>query len=238
MDVEFVQKVLDYWQRQREDRERKCQDEQEFQAAYAARMQAQYGIEITQRGRKAEAQRGKLVQVSPLHPCTPAPMPSSSLSTPPKHEDGSNNRLGMDIEAELSDSWWERVKYYARLAIERVECGVDAVKELLSTLTIDERCGVMLEFEDASPPPPLHLLFPWTKEILYLLKLLIFLMDGRVVYSISHKRRSFFVPILPLILVSSSRLLLIRILQNLSLSFSKKSDLYLKGKALLEGLRQ
>ncbi|QLE39678.1 hypothetical protein FD723_03705 [Nostoc sp. C052] len=25
----------------------------------------------------------------------------------------------MDTEAELSDSWWERVKYYARLAIER-----------------------------------------------------------------------------------------------------------------------
>ncbi|MBD2248297.1 hypothetical protein H6G96_37675 [Nostoc sp. FACHB-892] len=25
------------------------------------------------------------------------------------------------------------------------------IKELLSTLTSDERCGVMLEFEDASP---------------------------------------------------------------------------------------
>ncbi|MCC5662103.1 hypothetical protein LC608_35390 [Nostoc sp. XA010] len=25
------------------------------------------------------------------------------------------------------------------------------IKELLSTLTINERCGVMLEFEDASP---------------------------------------------------------------------------------------
>jgi hypothetical protein len=54
----------------------------------------------------------------------------------------------MDTDAELSDSWWERVKYYARLAIERVEYGVESVKELLSTLTIDERCGVMLEFED------------------------------------------------------------------------------------------
>ncbi|MBD2249650.1 hypothetical protein H6G26_41505 [Nostoc sp. FACHB-888] len=57
----------------------------------------------------------------------------------------------MDTDPELSDSWWERVKYYAQLAIERVELGVDAVKELLSTLTSDERCGVMLEFEDASP---------------------------------------------------------------------------------------
>ncbi|WP_390625530.1 MULTISPECIES: hypothetical protein [Nostoc] len=36
-------------------------------------------------------------------------------------------------------------------AIERVEDGVDAVKELLSTLTIDECCGVMLEFEDLDP---------------------------------------------------------------------------------------
>ncbi|MBN3946378.1 MAG: hypothetical protein HWQ38_07755 [Nostoc sp. NMS7] len=57
----------------------------------------------------------------------------------------------MDTDAELSDSWWERVKYYARLVIEGVEYGVDAVKELLSTLTIDERCGVILEFEDAYP---------------------------------------------------------------------------------------
>ncbi|MCC5655278.1 hypothetical protein LC609_37190 [Nostoc sp. XA013] len=35
--------------------------------------------------------------------------------------------------------------------MERVEYGVDAVKELLSTLTSDERCALMLEFEDASP---------------------------------------------------------------------------------------
>ncbi|MBW4458126.1 MAG: hypothetical protein KME55_39020 [Nostoc indistinguendum CM1-VF10] len=57
----------------------------------------------------------------------------------------------MDTEAELSDSWWERVKYYAHLAIERVEHGIDTVKELLSTLTIDERWGVILKFEDIEP---------------------------------------------------------------------------------------
>ncbi|MEH2233876.1 MAG: hypothetical protein V7K71_30305 [Nostoc sp.] len=57
----------------------------------------------------------------------------------------------MDTDAELSNSWWNKVKYYARLAIERVEDGVDKVKELLSTLTSDERYGVMLEFEDACP---------------------------------------------------------------------------------------
>ncbi|MBE8990424.1 hypothetical protein IQ275_25285 [Nostoc sp. LEGE 12450] len=57
----------------------------------------------------------------------------------------------MDTDPELSDYWWEWVKYYARLAIERVEYGVESVKELLSVLTSDERCGVMLEFEDLDP---------------------------------------------------------------------------------------
>jgi hypothetical protein len=57
----------------------------------------------------------------------------------------------MDTEAELSDSWWERVKYYAQLAIERFESGVESVKELLTTLTSDERCGVMLKFDDIDP---------------------------------------------------------------------------------------
>ncbi|NEU84672.1 bifunctional DNA primase/helicase, partial [Nostoc sp. UIC10630] len=109
-DVEFAQKVLEYRQRQREERERKRQESLERDAAYAARIQAQYGI--------------------------------NPPSTPPINEDGDNNRGGMDTDEELSDSWWERVKYYARLAIERLEDGVDAVKELLSTLTSDERCGV------------------------------------------------------------------------------------------------
>ncbi|MEH2430807.1 MAG: hypothetical protein V7K26_25545 [Nostoc sp.] len=142
LDVEFIQKVLDYRLHQREDRESKRHQEQELQAAYAARMQSQYGVE----------QRGNdLYKNSPLHLCSPAPMPSSWPSTPPLNEDGSNNWEGMDTEPELSDSWWERVKYYARLAIERVEDGVDKVKELLSTLTSDERWGVMLEFEDIEP---------------------------------------------------------------------------------------
>ncbi|WP_341530164.1 hypothetical protein WKK05_13220 [Nostoc sp. UHCC 0302] len=44
-----------------------------------------------------------------------------------------------------------RIGYYARLAIARVEHGIDSVKELLSTLTSDQRWGVMLEFEEVSP---------------------------------------------------------------------------------------
>ena len=86
-------------------------------------------------------------------PCSllPAPLPDFSPSTPPKYEDGSNNGRGMDADETLSDSWWERVKYYAKLAIERFEFGVDVVKELLSTLTSDQRWGVMLEFDKVSP---------------------------------------------------------------------------------------
>ncbi len=52
--------------------------------------------------------------------------------------------------------------------MKRVEYGVDAVKELLSTLTSDERCGVMLEFEDASPDKFAQLVTDapnWTKWI-------------------------------------------------------------------------
>ncbi|WP_277883982.1 hypothetical protein [Nostoc sp. FACHB-888] len=41
----------------------------------------------------------------------------------------------MDTDAEPSNSWWEQVKYYAQLAIECVEDGVNTIKELLSTLT-------------------------------------------------------------------------------------------------------
>lgn len=115
-NVEFAQQVLEYRQRQREEKERKRQESLERDAAYAAIMQAQYGI--------------------------------NPPSTPPINEDGSNNRGGMDTDSEASDSWWERVKYYAQLAIKRFEYGVESVKELLSTLTIDERWGVIFKFED------------------------------------------------------------------------------------------
>ncbi|WP_199349960.1 hypothetical protein [Nostoc flagelliforme] len=54
----------------------------------------------------------------------------------PINEDRSNNWGGLDTDPELSDSWWERVKYYARLAVDRVEDGVDADQRLLSTLRV------------------------------------------------------------------------------------------------------
>ncbi|WZF19896.1 hypothetical protein WKK05_11410 [Nostoc sp. UHCC 0302] len=84
--VAFVQQVLEYRQQQREQRESKRQEEQERHAAYAAMMQAQYGIEIDR--------------------------PSSNLpSTPPTNKDGSNNWGGMDGQQNLSNPWWNRVKY-------------------------------------------------------------------------------------------------------------------------------
>ncbi|MBD2459076.1 hypothetical protein H6G80_34130 [Nostoc sp. FACHB-87] len=48
-------------------------------------------------------------------------------------------------------SWWQQVKSYVAGLRERVESGVDAVKEFLSTLTLDERWGVMVAFEEAQP---------------------------------------------------------------------------------------
>jgi len=74
----------------------------------------------------------------------------NSPSTPPANVSEDHNWRGMDADETLSDSWWERVKYYSQLAIERFEFGVDAVKELLSTLTSDQRWGVMLEFGEVS----------------------------------------------------------------------------------------
>ncbi|MBD2254874.1 hypothetical protein [Nostoc parmelioides] len=44
-DVAFAQRVLEYRQRQRDDREKRRQKEREVQAAYEARMQAMYGID-------------------------------------------------------------------------------------------------------------------------------------------------------------------------------------------------
>ncbi|MBD2452331.1 DUF3854 domain-containing protein [Nostoc sp. FACHB-152] len=50
-----------------------------------------------------------------------------------------------------TDSWWQQVKSYAAGFMEQVESGVEAVKEFLSTLTSDERWGVMLAFEEVQP---------------------------------------------------------------------------------------
>ncbi|NDJ25711.1 hypothetical protein GS682_29795 [Nostoc sp. B(2019)] len=45
----------------------------------------------------------------------------------------------MDTDEQLSNTWWQRVKYYAQLVAQRVECGMEMVQVILSTLTSDER---------------------------------------------------------------------------------------------------
>ncbi|MCG6138282.1 MAG: hypothetical protein MET45_27270 [Nostoc sp. LLA-1] len=55
------------------------------------------------------------------------------------------------LQFKKGDSWWKRVKYYAQLVAHKVESGVEVVKQILSTLTSDQRWGVMLEFEEVCP---------------------------------------------------------------------------------------
>ncbi len=96
------------------------------------------------RQEKQEHQAAYAARMQTIYGITPP-------SNPPINEDGSNNRGGMDGDESGSDSWWGRVKYYAGLVIQRVEYGVESVKEFLSTLTSDERWGVMLEFDEVEP---------------------------------------------------------------------------------------
>jgi hypothetical protein len=72
-------------------------------------------------------------------------------STPPINEDGSNNWGGMDGQDNSIDSWWQQVKSYTAMFMEQVKIGVDAVKEFLSSLTSDERWGVMVQFDEVEP---------------------------------------------------------------------------------------
>ncbi|MBD2505300.1 bifunctional DNA primase/helicase, partial [Anabaena azotica FACHB-119] len=118
-DVAFVRKVLGYRQRLRDEREKRRQEEREAQAAYAARMQAMYGV--------------------------------NAPSNPPSNIIGNNNCGGVDGQLDPCDSWWQQVKFYATLAMERVAHGVDSVKQFLFTLSSDERWGVMMAIDEAQP---------------------------------------------------------------------------------------
>ncbi|MBD2492351.1 plasmid replication protein, CyRepA1 family [Aulosira sp. FACHB-615] len=57
----------------------------------------------------------------------------------------------MEGQESSTDSWWRQVKSYAAGFMERVKDDVESIKEFLSTLTSDERWGVMLAFEEAQP---------------------------------------------------------------------------------------
>jgi hypothetical protein len=57
----------------------------------------------------------------------------------------------MDGQLDPCDSWWGQVKSYAQLAMERVAHGVESVKQFLSTLSSDERWGVMVAIDEQQP---------------------------------------------------------------------------------------
>jgi hypothetical protein len=160
-DVAFAKRVLEYRQRQREEKQRRRQTEQEKHAAYTAIMQTIYGINApstppinedgsnNQGGMDAALEAGEAGEAGeerellndfslpPLHlsPCSPC---SFLLG-------------GMDGDESGSDSWWQQVKSYTAMFMEQVKIGVDAVKEFLSSLTSDERWGVMVEMEEQEP---------------------------------------------------------------------------------------
>ncbi|MBD2452266.1 DUF3854 domain-containing protein [Nostoc sp. FACHB-152] len=155
-DVEFAKQVLEYRQRQREERERRLQEEQERNEAHAARLQTMYGISCAG-GQGERCSRGgensfnNNVLSSPASLASPASPASFNASNPPVNESESNNWGGMDGKDNPIHSWWQQVKSYTTRLMERLETGVDAVKEFLSSLTPDERWGVMVQMEENQP---------------------------------------------------------------------------------------
>jgi len=57
----------------------------------------------------------------------------------------------VDTNSQQSKSWLELIKGFASLVVEGLQYGVETVLELLSGLTLDERWGVIFEFESANP---------------------------------------------------------------------------------------
>ncbi|BAY41334.1 hypothetical protein NIES2111_57300 (plasmid) [Nostoc sp. NIES-2111] len=70
-------------------------------------------------------------------------------SNPPINVSGSNNWAGVDAQENPTYSWWRQVKSYTAMFMERVKDGVEWVKEFLSTLSSDERWGVMVAIDEA-----------------------------------------------------------------------------------------
>ncbi|MBD2472011.1 DUF3854 domain-containing protein [Nostoc sp. FACHB-145] len=75
----------------------------------------------------------------------------NSPSNPPVNESGSNNWGGVDGQENPTHSWWQQVKSYTNQFRDRLQQGVESVKQFLSTLTSDERWGVMVQMEEQEP---------------------------------------------------------------------------------------
>ncbi|MCP6762358.1 MAG: DUF3854 domain-containing protein [Fischerella sp. CENA71] len=167
-DLAFAQQVLAYRQFNREQSERKRQLDQQAQSRREATIAAQYRLEEAEeqgaggRGKEAE-ERGVGSKGEILSPCSelpapyslhPAPcplLPASSVSTSPPNLTGEHLGGDVDTDFQQSDSWWKKVKGFACLLTEGLQYGVETVLELLSGLTLDERWGVIFEFESAYP---------------------------------------------------------------------------------------
>ncbi|MBW4566336.1 MAG: hypothetical protein KME32_35845 [Mojavia pulchra JT2-VF2] len=57
----------------------------------------------------------------------------------------------MEGQENPTDSWWQKIKSQSAKFMERIESDVEAAKKFLSTLTSDERWGLMVAFEEAQP---------------------------------------------------------------------------------------
>ncbi|WP_253274489.1 hypothetical protein [Nostoc sp. PCC 7107] len=78
---------------------------------------------------------------------------SSNINVPTPITDTTSLPSNQDMggQENSTHSWWQQVKSYAPGFMECVESGVDAVNEFLSTLSSDERWGVMVAFEEQEP---------------------------------------------------------------------------------------
>ncbi|ABA24992.1 conserved hypothetical protein (plasmid) [Trichormus variabilis ATCC 29413] len=72
---------------------------------------------------------------------------TTRLSTLPTND----NCGDMDGLENSTDSWWQQVKSHSAKFIELFEHGLESVKEFLSTLTSDERWGVMMAIDEQAP---------------------------------------------------------------------------------------
>ncbi|WP_242072163.1 plasmid replication protein, CyRepA1 family [Nostoc sp. FACHB-110] len=75
---------------------------------------------------------------------------TSNINVPTPITDTTPLPSNQDMEGQEA-AWWQQIKSYAAGFMERVESGLEAAKEFLSTLTSDERWSVMVAFEEAQP---------------------------------------------------------------------------------------
>ncbi len=158
-ELEFALHVMRYRERKRALKQERVRQEVLDQQRYQAAMQMRYGIEPPEEARvQGAGGRGKeLVDINSSSPLHPAPCSDASFPRihPPHNYIGEPPLVGVDTESKKveipNNSWLEKIKGFACLVLEGLEYGIETVKELFSTLTLDERWEVMFEFESANP---------------------------------------------------------------------------------------